>query len=139
MPTRNWRTVSDLVIWFGAESRKLRNVLSVPFEPAIGPDHVIRQPGLQLHLRLKVSGALLSPSPSCEVRLSYLGAEKPVNDDCKLRVSQRNQHSINEVAVTKVFRRKSKTCRKGGPVDQPGMSIVDAPAMRLNRPLGMHQ
>jgi hypothetical protein len=32
-----------------------------------------------------------------------------------------------------------KTTRKGGPVDQPGMSIVDAPATRLNRPLGMPQ
>ena len=32
-----------------------------------------------------------------------------------------------------------KTTRKGGPVDQPGMSIVDAPATRLNRPLGMLQ
>jgi hypothetical protein len=30
-----------------------------------------------------------------------------------------------------------ETSRKGGPVDQPGMCIVEAPATRLNRPLGM--
>ena len=43
------------------------------------------------------------------------------------------------ILLTKVFRRRTKTTRKGGPVDQPGMSIVDAPATRLNRPLGMLQ
>jgi hypothetical protein len=39
----------------------------------------------------------------------------------------------------KVFRLKAKTTRKGGPVDQPGMSIAETTATRLDRPLGMPQ
>jgi len=51
-----------VVILVGAEGRTFRERL--PFEPAIGPVQLNRQPGLQLHLPVKVSGALLSPSPS---------------------------------------------------------------------------
>ena len=47
-------------------------------------------------------------------------------------------HSLSLV-FPKVFRLKAKTTRKGGPVDQPGMSTAETPATRLNRPLGMLQ
>jgi hypothetical protein len=39
----------------------------------------------------------------------------------------------------KVFWGGVKRTRKGGPVDQPGMSFVDVSARRLNRPLGMRE
>ena len=43
--------------------------------------------------------------------------------------------------IPKVFRSRMKSTRKGGPVDQPGMSIVECfgSARRLNRPLGMRE
>jgi len=59
MRSRNNFHVPVLV---GAEGRTFRE--RIPFEPAIGPVQLNRQPGLQLHLPVKVSGALLSPPPS---------------------------------------------------------------------------
>jgi hypothetical protein len=52
--------------------------------------------------------------------------------------SRFSDHSLGLV-FPKVFRLKAETTRKGGPVDQPGMSIAETTATRLNRPLGMLQ